>query len=484
MHGRIPDWPAWAVALSVVFCLPAATTAQQALLPVDPGYGMMAGRAEPSPAYPMTNPAYHSSLSADDQVLADRVADLESALKKIKDKEEADKKRAAGRPKITVFGRAHLDTAMFSGSALDAGNWAQNTENGTKFRRARLGARGDMFDVFRWQIEMDFAGTTTADGTTLQQTAFKDVFLEMTGLPLLQTIKIGHFKEPASLDELISSNHMTLMERSIVSCFIPSRNVGVQVAGHNGMETATFAIGLFREVDETPPVSANQDGGNNLTMRGTWLPWYDEATEGRGLLHVGGYYGYRDVDYRAADGTGNRLRFRQRPDNNFRDRIVGTPFMDDAISWHLLGVELALVYGPFSVQSEYVKALVNRRNTADPDFDAMYVETSYWLTGEHRSYNRAQGRFDRVKPFENFFRVRDEDGNVYMGKGAWQLAYRYGYIDLVSATVDGRRANVHTMGVNWHLTPYSRLMANYIQADRSGDDTWFNAVTMRAQFDF
>ncbi|MDY0170446.1 MAG: porin [Thermoguttaceae bacterium] len=476
MHGCIHAWPARVLALAVVCGLAAAAPAQQPALPVDTGYHVAADMVEPAPVYHVTNPGYYpvsNSFTADDQALADRVADLESALKKIKEKEESDKKRAASRPKVTVFGRAHLDTAMFSGSALDAGNWAQNTENGTKFRRARLGARGDMFDVFNWCLEMDFAAT---EGT-LQQTAFKDVFLEMTDLPLVQTIKIGHFKEPASLDELISSNHMTLMERSIVNCFIPSRNIGVQVAGHNEMETATFAIGLFREVDDTPPMSTNQDGGNNLTMRGTWLPWYDEATEGRGLLHVGGYYGYRDVD---RDG----LRFRQRPDNSFSDRIVNTGFMDDAVNWHLLGVELALVYGPFSVQSEYVKALVSRRNTADPDFDAMYVETSYWLTGEHRPYNRAQGRFDRVKPFENFFRVRDEDGCIRMGKGAWQLAYRYGYIDLVSATVDGRRANVHTMGVNWHLTPYSRLMANYIQADRSGDDTWFNAVTMRAQFDF
>ena len=30
-------------------------------------------------------------------------------------------------------------------------------------------------------------------------------------------------------------------------------------------------------------------------MRATWLPWYDEATEGRGLIHTGVAYSHRDA---------------------------------------------------------------------------------------------------------------------------------------------------------------------------------------------
>ena len=475
MYGRIHAWPACALALAVVCGLAATATAQQPVLPNAPGYGTAANMVEPAPVYHGTHPGYHAvsnSFTADDPALADRVADLEGELKKIQDAEAAAKRRAAGRPSISVRGRMHLDTALFSGSALDDGNWADNTENGTKFRRTRLGAGGAMFDVYRWQIEMDFAGRSG----NFQQTAFKDVFLEMTDLPYLRTIKIGHFKEPASLEELTSSNHITMMERSVVNCFIPARNIGVQVGGPNELETATFHIGLFREVDETPPVSKSQSGGNNVTMRATWLPWYDEATEGRGLLHVGGYYSYRDCE-------DDELRFRQRPDNSFSGRFVDTRDMD-ATHWHLVGVELAMVYGPFSVQSEYVKALVNRPEDANVGFDATYVEVSYWLTGEHRAYRRSSGRFDRVTPFENVFRVRDEDGFIRMGRGAWQLTYRYGYIDLVDGDVNGGLGNVHTMGVNWHLTRNSRLMANYIQATRGGEDGYLNAVTMRAQFDF
>ncbi len=485
MHGRFLAWPVCTLAALIVGGLSAATMAQQGTVPAYPGYPVTEDTLTAAPGHQFSTPSYHpvsNSLMADEASLADRVADLEGALKKIKDKEAADKKKAAGKPSVKVSGRAFLDTALFDRDALNQQQFT-DTENGTKFRALWLAVSGDMFDVFQYKVEVDFAGTETIAGGTRQQTAMKDVYLSMNDLPLLQTIKIGHFKEPASLEEMTANRNITFMERSLMNCFIPSRNVGVQVAGVSEMEYATFAIGMFREIEETPVLTDNENGGNSITMRGTWLPWYDEATEGRGLLHVGGYYSYRDVDT-------NGLQFRQRPDNSFSDRIVDTGLMADAANWHLAGAELALVYGPFSIQSEYAKAIVKRTAAADPEFDAAYVQMSYWLTGEHRPYDRKGGRFDRVKPFENFFRVRDENGNVYMGKGAWEVAYRYGYIDLVDATVNGGRAGAHAFGVNWHLTPYARLMANYIHADCNATQATpagnsdMNAFTMRAQFDF
>ena len=62
---------------------------------------------------------------------------------------------------------------------------------------------------------------------------------------------------------------------------------------------------------------------------------------------------------------------------------------------------------------------------------ARYAFVSYFLTGENRPYNRKMGVFDRVKPYEDFFRVRTCDGNVGTGHGAWELAYRFSYIDML-----------------------------------------------------
>ena len=40
------------------------------------------------------------------------------------------------------------------------------------------------------------------------------------------------------------------------------------------------------------------------------------------------------------------------------------------------------------------------------------------------------GVFDRVRPYEDFFRVRTATAHG-TGLGAWELAYRFSYIDML-----------------------------------------------------
>jgi phosphate-selective porin OprO and OprP len=213
------------------------------------------------------------------------------------------------------------------------------------------------------------------------------------------------------------------------------------------------------------------------------LPWYDEATEGRGLLHLGAAYSYRDA-------FGNAHNLRARPDTNFGGSnayIVngGAPNLAD---YQLYGAELALVYGSFSFESEYSLATLNPANgAADQHLRGFYMTTSYFLTGEHRPYRRDRGVFDRVKPFENFFRVRAEDGGIYTGRGAWEVAYRYDYIDMYEMGPTAGLAATHTFGVNWYLTPYTRLMLDWVHADcnkNHADAGNVEVVMARAQVDF
>jgi phosphate-selective porin OprO/OprP len=74
--------------------------------------------------------------------------------------------------------------------------------------------------------------------------------------------------------------------------------------------------------------------------------------------------------------------------------------------------------------------------------------------------------FDRVRPYENFFRVRTCDDDVQTGIGAWEVAYRFSYIDALDGmTAKGAgRAADHTFGVNWYLNPFTRIMFNYVHS--------------------
>jgi phosphate-selective porin OprO/OprP len=271
------------------------------------------------------------------------------------------------------------------------------------------------------------------------------------------------------------------MERSLADVFAPGRNVGIMAYDHSQGMNFTWAVGVFiSEIGDEPPIFKDDTNAAAGTMRATWTPWYDEATGGRGLLHLGAAYSYRNI----ADGS---VTYARKPEADLGSNLLTTGAITAVTDVQLAGLEAALVYGPFRIQSEYMQAYVTRRGFASPQFDGAYFEATYFLTGEQRKYNRKYGTFsDRVVPFENFFRVRDCDGNVRTGKGAWQVAYRCSYLDLDGAGFNGGNATNHTFGLNWYLNPYTRLMFNYINSNlREGGTTGeMNIAATRFQIDF
>jgi phosphate-selective porin OprO/OprP len=153
----------------------------------------------------------------------------------------------------------------------------------------------------------------------------------------------------------------------------------------------------------------------------------------------------------------------------------------------LFGVEWAFVYGGFYIQSEYMAVPVKQVAGPNLFFDGAYVNVSYFLTGESRTYNRLFGIIDRVFPFENFFRVRGEDRSVATGRGAWEIAARASYIDLTDANIQGGRLHDYTIGLNWYLNAFTRMKWELIQAnlDRApvGESQAY-IVGMRFDIDF
>lgn len=487
MHGCRGIWLVGILAGAVI-CSGSAAVCGQEIRPYRPADSAYAGAAELrqpegiSPSPPSSRLMSTSAYSYAEPGLDDRVADLEAALKAIKDKEAAAKKKAAGRPKVTAGGRIMVDWATFDQNAASV-NQAGDFLNGTEFRRARIFLKGDGFHVIDYKIQMDFADNVD----------FKDVYLSVNELPMLGHVRMGHFKEPWSLEELTSSKYITFMERSIPNVVggIGGRKTGVMMFDNNDAETMTWAIGahVANGEGENPPGFQNDHGGTAVTMRYTYLPWYDWATEGRGLWHTGICFSYRDIP---PAGQGNPVRFRMRPEAHLAGRVADTGDLFDVDHMNAICAETAFAYGPFSAQAEYQGFWLDRTANADPYFGGAYVFVSYFLTGEHRNYKRTGahgGHFDRVKPFENFFRVRDADGNTQTGKGAWEIGYRWSYLDLNDNGVNGGRVADHTFGLNWYLNPYTRLMWNYVHSETNGHPNaagigLVDLFEMRCQIDF
>ena len=325
--------------------------------------------------------------------------------------------------------------------------------SGSEFRRTRLYMSGDLFENLSFKSQFDFAGGSTA---------LKDVFVALKGIPGFGNVKVGHYKEPFSLEELTSSNYMTFVERSLPNAFSSSRNTGMTVYNTQLGQRLTWAAGVFRDTDNGGTSLNDGVGG---TFRLTGVPALSKQKDR--LVHMG-------VSYSVRRPSNNVLRWRQRPELHLTDRYLDTAsFSADRVQ--ILALEGAVVSGPFSVQSEYVYSAARSQIAGDPVFGGFYVYASVFLTGEQRNYKASAASFDRVRPRKNF-----APGE---GAGAWEMALRYSTLDLTDRAIQGGRLTNLTAAVNWYLNPVARIMFNYVFGDLY-EVGGTHAVVTRLQLNF
>jgi phosphate-selective porin OprO/OprP len=430
--------------------------------------------------------ALHSLCAADEpeQVepsLAERVEQQQRELDELR--ALVEKKAAPAKSPATykLGGQVVMDALWFNQN--DASRAAVgDVDDAFGFRRARLYLTGEMHEIFNYAMGFDFAQGSATDG----RPTFLDNYLGVTDLPVIGNLRIGHFFEPFMLERSGSNRNTTFMERSLADAFAPSRNLGIMIFDQSEDQRFYWALGSFRGASDNFGDESGDQEGQTVDGRLVWRPYYDEASNGRYYLHLGGGYSYRQ----AADG---QVRFRSRPEafGNSDANNPATPYFVDTgtLAAHysqLFGGELLWVNGPLCIQGEYVGAPVNRTTGNDTLFHGGYLNVSYMLTGEHRPYNRAGAIIDRVIPFENFFRVRTSDGRIVTGLGAWEVAGRISYIDLASQDIDGGRLRDITFGINWYASPNHRFRFNYIQAhlDRFSATTDTNIFGVRFDMDF
>ncbi len=363
---------------------------------------------------------------------------------------------ADGNFAVALVGRLHADSFWISSDEFDAAV----TEDGTFFRRVRLGAQGTVYKNVEFKIELDFAKSTPV---------LTDVFVGLRGLGALGTLRVGHMREPFTLEVMESSNDISVPERAAaVEAFAPFRNVGIALSNAALEDRLTWSIGLFRNTDDQG--QTREDGGYSVTLRVTGLPVHDRE---RGLLvHVGGGASLRDPD----DET---VRYQARPGVGTGPRLVDTGDIKTADGVLLLNAELAVAWNALSFQGEFIVVEVDgTAGSPGLSFGGWYVQVAYTLTGEPREYKAKTGVFGSPKPKRNF---RGESG----GWGAFELVARLDRIDLDDGAITGGEQETAAFGLNWYLNPNTRVMFHILFTDvdaaTGGDLTTF---LTRFQFNF
>ncbi len=326
-------------------------------------------------------------------------------------------------------------------------------EDGTEFRRARLGIGGTIYTNYDFLAVYDFA-----EG----QAEFKDVYMSAKNIPGIGSIRVGHFTEYASLDLLTSDNDTVFLERALTGVLVPARNVGVGVQNAFFDSRMTAAAGVFRNSDDFGFGSGDENYA--FTTRVTGLPW--RAEDGAHYIHLGAWTSVRGDDI-------ENYRIRQRPEAHLAEYFIDTFDEIGAVSseW-LYGAEAAIVFGSFSAQGEFMQHRLDREDADTATMQGGYLTARYLLTGEHRTYRPTTGVFDRVVPDRNF---QIGKGG---GPGAWEVAVRYSHLDLQDQDVSGGTQDDITAGLNWYINPSMKIMLNYIHAwvDRDATLTFEDVV--------
>jgi phosphate-selective porin OprO/OprP len=360
---------------------------------------------------------------------------------------------------VHLGGRFLLDGGLvYQSSGLERASFT-GTDFVVKVRQARLLAEGTLYERLIFRANYDFASGDPS---------FGDLYVGMTGFGTLKagTLWLGHVKEPFSFEKQMSRKYMTFMERSLANALAPDvRNTGIRAMDLLLDGRLRWAAGAFVQADDLGAGSTDTSGGN-LTLRVTGLPLREQGD--RRLLHLGMAFSHQFRD-------GKDVDFGTPPESFLADTLLQTPDIP-ANGVDILGVELAMVLGPLSLETEYLYDVVDAADGPNLRFHGGYAQVAWFLTGERRAYDLRFGHFGRIVPKHIFDPSRGD-------WGAWMTAARISHVDLDDRDVRGGTGTNVTAALSWFPFPIARVSTEYVYGHVNGQGN-VHVGQMRFQVEF
>jgi phosphate-selective porin OprO/OprP len=409
--------------------------------------------------------------------------------------------------RLHVGGRFDFDSTVYHQTTT----LPFDLQDGSDMRRARLRADGSIGENIDFVTEVNFANiqdVTNEDTTTLiGSVGLTDFYATFKNVPLLQNVRIGHFKEPIGLEHLTSSNNWYYMERSSGhDAFLQPFNFvnGIEAFNTWCDDRITGAIAFTQVGKETitPFAFGAGNGQTAVTGRLTCLPIYED--EGRRLLHLGIGYSVSGTDNNNFT-TANRPLVRAGAGSQQVPNIIATGSFFTNSPVQFVDAEFAAVRGRYSLSAEYevveghnVFGALNNGIFSDPrgdvTYQALYVETGFFLNpDDYRRFDKRQAVWGRqyAAPCG-----ADQPHSMWLfDHRPVQLICRYTYLDLASGNpvltsssgVQAGWENDVTAGVDWYINPQVHFIVNYVYThltyvNNTGGD--FNGLGCRLHLDF
>ena len=400
-----------------------------------------------------------------------------------------------GDNKMSINGRIQLDYRNFDWNEGNSTGANANDADSFDVRRAYLGAKGTFAKYYDFEVTADFSQVS---GTAAGYTPLDVAYMNIKWWKEAQ-FQFGQFKMPFSLEERTSSRFIDFQERSFVNntSLVPGKERGFMVHGtpFTGVNYAlAFSNGQGKNVNE---IDIREDSKDVIAHVDTNIAEIMGNKEM--VIHLGASYANGDLPA-AAVGT-------QRTEGRGNTFFTAAAFnggaggaTNNTMERTRTGLEGAFAYGPFKVQTEYAKASfdgeTNTNVSYDRDIKAYYAEALWLITGENYADAYKGGKFDRIRP-KNDFNPKGA------GFGAWEAGIRFSKFDAsdfkttntagtgVLTTAFTNEADAWTLGLKWLPTANSRFLLNYVDTDfdtpvtvNGVTEDGEKAVTLRAQFDF
>lgn len=366
-----------------------------------------------------------------------------------------------GSPKIrsddgnieAVFGaRAHLDVHSFdddkpSSAYPPFGSQIPNShpDGGFNFRRGYTDVTVRIYDL-SFKFQNDFAAGTFPG-------SLREVWVGAKLGP--GQLTVGQFKAYRSMEELASSNEITMMERpSTSSTGIYSGRQWLMGVGYKGIfaDQLGYAVDIMSLARTGMAIAGSSYGGRLF-----WVPLAEEGN----TLHFGFSYSVDDsgsgsLPAKVVDVYGGRRGISQSLG------IAGASAVPSGgSSQSTFAAEAAYSLGPVTLQGEYANSRLDNTHLVagvpkDSTIQAYYVQASWFVSGERSIYRKERGAFGKPDPISKW--------------GALELAVRY---DLAENTNQSLAADpcrtgtskcqvqVITLGANWYVRRGLRFMLNY-----------------------
>ncbi|MET0256895.1 MAG: porin [Luteibacter sp.] len=357
-------------------------------------------------------------------------------------------------------GRLLIDFTRTSGSSYDTRNI-----NGAQITSARLGGEGTI-GALGYHVEADFADNVVA----LRQT-----YLTYTAKLFGNTTKfyLGNFLKDLGTEGSSESARVPFMLRNAATA------VGQPVVSYFGMGAQMRMYGsnwhYSLSINGNAPnssTSGTQTDSTTYLTRAHWNPWKSED----GFLHVGGWYYYEKISKGVASINNTPAIALDYNDNlAVSASSIANPTQDRG-----KGYELGGVLRNFWLMTEYGKRTIDSSTADSVARHGSSFAAGWMITGEAPGFSSRSGSWKAVKV---------NDPVTSGGWGAFELAGRVDHYDYADAPRGGTGKS-YTLGVNWYLNDWSRLMLNYVHWNTDNKVGSFtgpddgNSLAVRAQVVF